>query len=124
MEQIILMADAGVAAVAVDDTGEELHRPPALQRQYFAGYADRLPAAHPDWTSRQIHGAASRFVSPPELAPHSAGAAVDLMLANSDGRELDMGCALDGSPEESRGAPVLTSGLTLALSQKDVLLIG
>jgi zinc D-Ala-D-Ala dipeptidase len=42
-------------------------------------------------------------VSPPELAPHSAGAAVDLTLCTDDGRELDLGTRVNATPEESEG---------------------
>lgn len=48
--------------------------------------------------------ATSRFVSPPEIAPHSAGAAVDLTLADADGREPDLGTRMNATPEESDGA--------------------
>lgn len=47
---------------------------------------------------------ASRYVSPPGVAPHSAGAAVDLTLADADGRELDLGTRMNATPEESAGA--------------------
>lgn len=46
----------------------------------------------------------SRFVSPPEIAPHRAGAAVDLTLVDTDGRELDLGTPMNATPEESAGA--------------------
>lgn len=82
----------------------EGYRPPALQRRYFEGYADRLRATHPDWDAGRIHRAASRFVSPPEIAPHSAGGAVDLTLVTAEGKEVDMGTPIDASPEESNGA--------------------
>ncbi|MFI7006990.1 M15 family metallopeptidase [Streptomyces sp. NPDC050145] len=82
----------------------EGYRPPALQRSYFEEYADELRAEHPDWPEDRIRTAASRYVSPPEIAPHSAGAAVDLTLADADGRELDLGTRMNASPEESAGA--------------------
>jgi D-alanyl-D-alanine dipeptidase len=154
MSEIILMSDARVAAVPVEENGEPLvdvrdrllvderknedslgaevhlregvlarlieaeallpgglrllfvegYRPPALQRQYFASYTDALRAAHPDWSADRVRTAASRYVSPPEIAPHSAGAAVDLTLADADGRELDLGTAMNANPEESDGA--------------------
>lgn len=47
--------------------------------------------------------AASEFVSPPEIAPHVSGAAVDLTLAVSDGKEVDMGSPMDTTPKESHG---------------------
>ncbi|WP_232835996.1 M15 family metallopeptidase [Actinocorallia populi] len=81
----------------------EGYRPPALQSRYFEEYRDSLAAAHPDWFAEQLHRAASRYVSPPDIAPHSAGAAVDLTLVTTDGRELDMGTPVNASPEESSG---------------------
>ncbi|MFF3313187.1 M15 family metallopeptidase [Streptomyces sp. NPDC002952] len=79
-------------------------RPPALQRRYFEDYSDLLARAHPDWQAAELRAAASRFVSPPEIAPHSAGAAVDVTLIDHQGRELDMGTRVNASPEESDGA--------------------
>ncbi|MEV0906781.1 M15 family metallopeptidase [Streptomyces hokutonensis] len=154
MREIILMSDARVAAVPVEECGEplvdvsgvllvdgrknkdaggaELHlrrgvldrlveaeallpddlcllfvegyRPPALQRRYFERYGEELRAAHPDWSADRIRTAASRYVSPPEIAPHTAGAAVDLTLADADGRELDLGTPMNTNPEQSDGA--------------------
>ncbi len=82
----------------------EGYRPPSLQRHYFDEYSARLRADHPEWSAEEVRSAASRYVSPPEIAPHSAGAAVDLTLADADGRELDLGTCLNASPEESAGA--------------------
>ncbi|MFH8441400.1 M15 family metallopeptidase [Streptomyces sp. NPDC018026] len=82
----------------------EGYRPPALQRRYFDKYAAQLSTEHPQWSPDRIRSAASRYVSPPEIAPHSAGAAVDLTLADLDGRELDLGTRMNATPEESAGA--------------------
>nr|WP_272595487.1 M15 family metallopeptidase [Streptomyces libani] len=82
----------------------EGYRPPGLQRRYFEEYADELRAAHPDWDAARLHRAASRYVSPPEIAPHSAGGAVDLTLVTAEGDEVDMGTPINASPEESDGA--------------------
>ncbi|GGQ39029.1 D-alanyl-D-alanine dipeptidase [Streptomyces mutabilis] len=82
----------------------EGYRPLALQRRYFEKYAARLRAEQPEWIDEQIRSATSRFVSPPEIAPHSAGAAVDLTLVDADGRELDLGTPMNATPEESAGA--------------------
>ncbi|MFC8370592.1 M15 family metallopeptidase [Streptomyces sp. NPDC057239] len=82
----------------------EGYRPPALQRRYFEKYAKRLRAEQPGWSDEQVRSAASRFVSPPDIAPHSAGATVDLTLADADGRELDLGTPMNATPEESAGA--------------------
>ncbi|MFE5814981.1 M15 family metallopeptidase [Streptomyces sp. NPDC056479] len=82
----------------------EGYRPPGLQRFYFEQYADELRADNPGWSAERVREAASRYVSPPEIAPHSAGAAVDLTLMSDDGQELDMGTRVNASPEESDGA--------------------
>lgn len=82
----------------------EGYRPPALQRRYFEEYADQLRRSNPDWHPGQVREAASRFVSPPEIAPHSAGAAVDVTLVDRQGHEMDMGTRVNASPEESNGA--------------------
>ncbi|MFI5807255.1 M15 family metallopeptidase [Streptomyces sp. NPDC051561] len=82
----------------------EGYRPPALQRHYFEEYQEQLRALHPDWPAAQLHSAASRYVSPPAIAPHSAGAAVDLTLADTEGHELDLGTRMNADPEESEGA--------------------
>lgn len=82
----------------------EGYRPLALQQRYFTAYRNELAAAHPDWAAERLHQAASRYVSPPEIAPHSAGAAVDLTLVDQDGHELDLGTRVNATPEESDGA--------------------
>ncbi|KOV00663.1 MULTISPECIES: M15 family metallopeptidase [Streptomyces] len=88
-------------------------RPPALQQRYFEEYAAELRAAHVDWPAEELRAQTSRYVSPPDIAPHSAGAAVDLTLVTSDGTELDMGTRVNASPEESRGhCYTLADGLT------------
>jgi D-alanyl-D-alanine dipeptidase len=46
----------------------------------------------------------SRFVAPLAVAPHVAGAAVDLTLVTTSGAELWMGTPVDVTPEESGGA--------------------
>ncbi|WP_024757151.1 M15 family metallopeptidase [Streptomyces exfoliatus] len=88
----------------------EGYRPPALQREYFEEYADELRTLHPEWPAERIRAAASRYVSPPEIAPHSAGAAVDLTLVGPDGRELDLGTRMNAGPEESAGACYTDAG--------------
>lgn len=82
----------------------EGYRPPWLQRRYFEEYAGQLRALHPGWPAERLHAAASRYVSPPDIAPHSAGSAVDLTLAEADGHELDLGTRMNADPEESEGA--------------------
>lgn len=82
----------------------EGYRPLSLQREYFQEYASQLRVAHAEWSDERIRSATSRYVSPPDIAPHSAGAAVDLTLADAGGRELDLGTRMNADPEESKGA--------------------
>lgn len=82
----------------------EGYRPPARQRRYFDAYLGSLREASPGADEEQLIMLASRFVSPPEIAPHSAGAAVDVTLCDGDGSELDLGTPVNASPEQSGGA--------------------
>lgn len=82
----------------------EGYRPPALQRRYFEDYLSSLREASPDRDEEHLRMLASRYVSPPEIAPHSAGAAIDLTLCSADGTELDLGTPVNATPEQSAGA--------------------
>ena len=79
----------------------EGYRPPAVQLQQFTAYADLLRVRYPDWPPEQVRREASRFISPPEVAPHCTGGAIDLTLCADDGVELDMGTEVNASPVAS-----------------------
>ncbi|MCX4673141.1 M15 family metallopeptidase [Streptomyces sp. NBC_01381] len=81
----------------------EGYRPLALQITYFDDYAAELRKAHPDWSDVHLRRQTSRSLSPPEVGPHVAGAAVDLTLCTASGAELDLGTPVNASPEESDG---------------------
>lgn len=82
----------------------EASRSSEQQRSIIDAYADDLRASYPEATAREIERLTSRHVAPLGAAPHVAGAAVDLTLVDQEGTELWMGCALDATPEQSRGA--------------------
>ncbi|TDC06178.1 dipeptidase [Nonomuraea longispora] len=82
----------------------EGYRPIATQRRIFDGYRAELQAAFPDMSPDESYVAASRYVSPVEVAPHTAGAAVDLTLCSPKGAEHDMGTQVNDNPEQSEGA--------------------
>ncbi|GIH26673.1 D-alanyl-D-alanine dipeptidase [Acrocarpospora phusangensis] len=82
----------------------EGYRPAALQRAYFSEYLNDLRAKFPEKSADELFVAASRYVSPIEVAPHTAGAAVDLTLCDDAGVEYDMGTHVNANPEESAGA--------------------
>ncbi|WP_372728714.1 M15 family metallopeptidase [Nocardioides sp.] len=81
----------------------EGHRPVADQQRIIAAYSAQLRAARPGIGPDELHHLTSRYVAPLAVAPHVAGAAVDLTLVDTDGTQLDLGCPLDATPEQSRG---------------------
>ncbi|MBB6474846.1 M15 family metallopeptidase [Sphaerisporangium rubeum] len=76
-------------------------RPAALQRSYFEESVAAHLAEHPGWDGHQAYLEASRYVSPPEVAPHVSGGAVDLTLCTASGVELPMGTQVNATPPES-----------------------
>ncbi|MFC5148992.1 M15 family metallopeptidase [Streptomyces aureoversilis] len=72
----------------------EGHRPADEQQRRFAYYEDRL-RCEGITEPAELRRRTSAFVSPVEVAPHCAGAALDITLADADGRELDMGGAVN-----------------------------
>jgi D-alanyl-D-alanine dipeptidase len=102
----------------------EGYRPLRLQREYFADYQDELRARHPDWDEARVRVEASKFVSPPEVAPHSTGGTVDLTLAGPDGQELDMGTAVNDSPVASANACFTAASHIPAPARRNRYLLG
>ncbi|MEW2289610.1 M15 family metallopeptidase [Streptomyces sp. NPDC047841] len=90
----------------------EGHRSPIEQARRFALYEDRLRRAGVS-DPAELRRRASAFVSPVEVAPHCAGAAVDLTLVEADGAELDMGGAVNGHRTgDERWCPFDAAGLS------------
>jgi D-alanyl-D-alanine dipeptidase len=81
----------------------EGYRPADQQRAIIERYSAEIRAARPGIGEPELHILTSRFVAPLAVAPHVAGAAVDLTLAGADGLELDLGTAIDATPEQSGG---------------------
>ncbi len=81
----------------------EGHRTTADQTAIVASYAAELRGLHPGIADADLRVLTSRFVAPVEVAPHVAGAAVDLTLVDACGDELDLGTAIDATPEQSDG---------------------
>ncbi|MFD1250539.1 M15 family metallopeptidase [Nocardioides ginsengisoli] len=75
----------------------------AQQRAIITSYAAELAALHPGIAACDLERLTSRFVSPIDVAPHVAGAAVDLTLVDVCGEELDLGTPIDATPEQSDG---------------------
>ncbi|MCW2782456.1 MAG: dipeptidase [Marmoricola sp.] len=79
-------------------------RTPDAQRAIVLSYAALVRTANPDLGHDDLHRLTSRYVAPLEVAPHVAGAALDLTILDDRGAELWMGTPLDATPEESEGA--------------------
>jgi D-alanyl-D-alanine dipeptidase len=88
----------------------EGHRSVADQEAIIGRYRAELEAVRPDAGDAELHELTSRFVAPVAVAPHVAGAAVDLTLVTADGTELDMGTEVDATPEVSDGACYFAAG--------------
>jgi zinc D-Ala-D-Ala dipeptidase len=76
------------------------------QQALYGEYLTELLMAHPDWPSEALEEAAARYVSPPLRSvhsppPHLTGGAVDLTLADGDGRPLDLGTPFDAFVPEA-----------------------
>lgn len=82
----------------------EGYRPAALQQRYFDDHCAEFSRIHPQWSHERVATEASKHVSPPDVAPHPCGAAIDLTLATDDGTELDLGTAVNATPEASADA--------------------
>jgi D-alanyl-D-alanine dipeptidase len=81
----------------------EGHRPVAGQQAIITRYSAELCSRHPGISAAELDRLTSRFVAPLAVAPHVAGAAVDLTLVDACGDPLDLGTPLDATPEQSAG---------------------
>lgn len=102
------LADRLVAADRLLPRGIRLrvvegYRPAEQQQAIIASYADEVRALHPGIGPGELERLTSRFVAPLDVAPHVAGAAVDLTLVDVCGDALDLGTAIDATPEQSDG---------------------
>jgi D-alanyl-D-alanine dipeptidase len=82
----------------------EGYRPPDVQAALYEAHRRRLTRDLPGIGVAESHRLASRFVAPPPVAAHPSGAAVDVTLVDPGGWPLDMGTAIDATPEDSDGA--------------------
>jgi D-alanyl-D-alanine dipeptidase len=84
----------------------DAYRPIATQAALYNAYLDELTMVHDGWPAGALEEAAARYVTAPSRAlhappPHLTGGAVDLTLADGDGRPLDLGTAFDAFVDEA-----------------------
>ena len=102
----------------------EGHRSASEQGRRFASYIERLRSSGIS-DPAELRRQASAFVSPVEVAPHCAGAALDLTLVDASGNELDMGCAVNGHRTGDEAlCPFDAPGLTAVALDNRRLLAG
>lgn len=102
------LADRLVAADRLLPRGIRLRvvegfRPAEQQQAIIASYADEVRSLHPGIGPGELERLTSRYVAPLDVAPHVAGAAVDLTLVDVCGDALDLGTEIDATPEQSDG---------------------
>ena len=81
----------------------EGHRSLGDQQAIIAQYSAEVCAWHPGISAAELDRLTSRFVAPVAVAPHVAGAAVDLTLVDACGDPLDLGTPIDATPEQTQG---------------------
>ncbi len=67
-------------------------RPPHIQRRMYRTVWNRFVENHPDWSETQLRRTVNRYTAPMNARvppPHSTGGAVDLLLADAEGKVLD-----------------------------------
>lgn len=95
----------------------EGYRSFAEQQRIFNGYQEQLRLNHSDWSISYLYGETIKYVADPSLdPPHTTGGAVDITFARK-GKLLDMGTALDATPEESQ-CRCYTSAEDISLTAK------
>lgn len=87
----------------------EGYRPYDLQSRYFSSYRREIEEARPGLDHAQTYQLASRYVSPPDVAPHVSGAAIDLTMTDAHGGAVDLGTEINATPEASDGACYFTA---------------
>lgn len=85
-------------------------RSPNVQRRLYRMAWNAFAERHPDWSDVKLRRVVNRYAAPhdhPVPSPHSTGGAVDVFLADPDGRELNM-----MEPFERRHSPAYHSDAT------------
>ncbi|MCR8852240.1 M15 family metallopeptidase [Lysinibacillus fusiformis] len=82
------------------------YRPFQVQQYLFSHFSKQLARIMPDATEQELLQATKKYVALPSvdavhLAPHLTGGAIDITLADRQGKALDLGTAFDEMNEKS-----------------------
>lgn len=83
---------------------KEGYRSLDIQEKAFKRSLQRVKENSPYQDLDYLIAEASKYVAPPNVAPHPTGGAVDLTLIDSNGIELDLGTPFDAIPHETDNA--------------------
>jgi D-alanyl-D-alanine dipeptidase len=99
----------------------ECYRPLSLQQRYWERVNNKLRSEQPSWSDAEVANEAAKYVAPPWITPpHSTGGAIDLVLIDDEGRELDMGSGLN---EQCPQMMTATAGLSSVARANRKLLV-
>lgn len=98
-------------------------RPPHIQRRMHLAALARWRERYPEWSETQVKRVANRFTAPlhPKVPPpHTTGGAVDVLLVDESGQEMDMISPF--AYRDSRAYPTQVRGLSpTALRNRQIL---
>lgn len=98
-------------------------RPPHIQRRMWLGSYNRWKARHPDYSDAALRTLTNRFTAPIHNQvppPHTTGGAVDVLLADEHGQELDMVSPF--AARDRKAYPTDASGISEAARRhRDIL---
>lgn len=102
---------------------KEGYRSLDIQKIAFERSLRRIKENSPYQDLDYLIAEASKYVAPPNVAPHPTGGAVDLTLIDSNGIELDLGTPFDAIPHETDNATFFgaTNISVVAIQNRQIL---
>ncbi|MBI5797476.1 M15 family metallopeptidase [Candidatus Woesearchaeota archaeon] len=85
-------------------------RPLSAQRKIYKQVFEEIKEKYPSWTEKQVGKETDKWVANPKMTPpHCTGAAIDLILVNEKGKELDFGTSINtSSPKAAMKYPFIS----------------
>ncbi|WP_153732476.1 M15 family metallopeptidase [Sporosarcina obsidiansis] len=83
---------------------KEGYRPLHIQKLAFERSIQRVRENSSNQDLDHLIAEASKYVAPPNVAPHPTGGAIDITLIDSNNNELDLGTIFDAIPHETDNA--------------------